>query len=322
MCIGDALAMPVHWYYDRLALRHDYGWITGYLQPQDPHPDSILWRSAYTPINRRGDILHQQARIWGRRRLHYHQFLEAGENTLNIKLSMLLLRQLQVHGYDSGAFLAAYIDFMTTPGKHNDTYVEEYHRHFFTNLARGKPPRNCGVTEKHISGIIGMIPILAHYADDPGKAGRMAFEHLSLTHLGPRMTAAGQLLMDVLLPVFDGEPLVDVIARKVRSQDNPLLGYPLLAWLGDPDDTVIGRRLSTACYVEDALPATVYLALKYHDDPVQGLIVNTNLGGDNAGRGAVLGALLGAASGVQAWPAPWAAGLRHPPVNELHQRTG
>ena len=318
MCIGDALAMPVHWYYDRLALQRDYGWVTAYLEPKNPHPDSILWRSAYTPINRRGDILHDQARFWGRRGIHYHQFLAAGENTLNVKLSTLLLRQLRNRGYDADHFLNTYIDFMTTPGMHNDTYVEEYHRHFFTNLANGKAPRACGATEKHISGIIGMIPILSHYVNDPGSAGRMAAEHLSLTHLGPRMTAAGQLLTDVLLPTLSGQALFDVIANKIRSQDNPLLGYPLLSWLADPDDVVIGKRLSTACYVEDALPATVYLALKYHDDPAQGLIVNTNLGGDNAGRGAVLGALLGAASGADAWPATWVAELRHSPENDLH----
>jgi ADP-ribosylglycohydrolase len=55
--------------------------------------------------------------------------------------------------------------------------------------------------------------------------------------------------------------------------------------------------------------------LKYHHDPARGLIANTNLGGDNAGRGAVLGALLGAANGVEAFPKPWVDGLRHPPAN-------
>jgi ADP-ribosylglycohydrolase len=78
---------------------------------------------------------------------------------------------------------------------------------------------------------------------------------------------------------------------------------------------VIGRRLSSACYVEDALPATIYLALKYHDDAARALIANTNVGGDNAGRGAVLGALLGAANGFQTFPKPWVNGLRHPPAN-------
>jgi ADP-ribosyl-[dinitrogen reductase] hydrolase len=160
-----------------------------------------------------------------------------------------------------------------------------------------------------------MIPLIVHYAEDQETARRLAFQHLRLTHLGDRMTAAGNLLVDILLPVLNGASLQDTIVNKIKSQDNPLVGFPFFRWLGDPDETVIGRRLSSACYVEDALPATLYLALKYHHDVARGLIANTNLGGDNAGRGAVLGALLGAANGLQAFPKPWVDGLRHPPAN-------
>ena len=76
---------------------------------------------------------------------------------------------------------------------------------------------------------------------------------------------------------------------------------------------MIGPRFSTACYVEDSVPAAVYLALKYHDDPEKALIANTNLGGDNAARSAVLSALLGAAHGLEGFPARWIDGLAEPP---------
>ena len=65
--IGDARAMPVNWYYDRAALRRDYGVVSDHVAPQNPDPDSILWRSAYTPLNERGDILHEQPQFWGQR---------------------------------------------------------------------------------------------------------------------------------------------------------------------------------------------------------------------------------------------------------------
>lgn len=55
--MADALAMPVHWYYDRAALDRDYGRLDRYLAPRNPHPDSILWRSRDAPPNARGDIL-------------------------------------------------------------------------------------------------------------------------------------------------------------------------------------------------------------------------------------------------------------------------
>lgn len=316
MFVGDALAMPVHWYYDRQALLRDYGEVTAYLAPKNPHPDSILWRSAYTPLNRSADILHDQRQYWGLPGIHYHQFLKAGENTLNLKLCSLLISHLSHgEGYNADLYLDRYIKFMTTPGNHRDTYVEEYHRHFFTNYARGNPPRNCGVAEKHISGLIGMIPLAVHYADDPESARRFAFEHLRLTHLGDRMTAAGNLLLDILLPLLAGEPLEEVIAGKILRQDNPLLGHPFSKWLDTPDEIVVGRHLGSACYVEDAVPATLYLALKYHQDLAGGLIANTNLGGDNAGRGAVLGAVLGAANGYRAIPEPWVKDLRQPPID-------
>jgi hypothetical protein len=57
------------------------------------------------------------------------------------------------------------------------------------------------------------------------------------------------------------------ILENNRAQNNPLLGHSFLQWLKDPDGRVIGPRLSTACYVEDSVPAVIYLALKYHHDP-------------------------------------------------------
>ena len=108
------------------------------------------------------------------------------------------------------------------------------------------------------------------------------------------MATAGSLISDILLQVLGGLSLKSVILEKIDSQTHPFMGHPFGKWLNDPDERVIGPRLSPACYVEDAVPAVVYLALKYHDNPEAALIANTNLGGDNAARGAVLGALLGA----------------------------
>jgi ADP-ribosylglycohydrolase len=312
--IGDALAMPVHWYYDRLALQRDYGHVRDFLAPRNPHPDSILWRSSYEPISKAGNILHEQAQFWGQRGIHYHQFLKAGENTLNLKLCALLMDSLNAkRGYDADDYLKRYINYMTTPGNHRDTYVEEYHRHFFAKYAQGVPPRKCGVQEKHIGGLVGVVPIVVFYKDDPEKARKAALEHLSLTHLGPKMEDATVLLGGLLLQILNGLPLKEALTAEMGKQRSPFAGYPFLKWLDETDDLVVGRRFSTACYVEESVPSVIYLALKYHDDPENGLIANTNLGGDNAYRGAVLGALLGAANGIEAFPERWIKGLRHPP---------
>ena len=308
--IGDALAMPAHWYYNTAALRRDYGTISDYLQPRNPHPDSILWRSQYAAPDPRYDILHDQARFWGKPGVHYHQFLKAGENTLNLKLCRLLIDSLLLKkGYDPDDYLKRYIAFMTTPGSHRDTYVEEYHRHFFTRLAEGRSPRKCGIQEKHIGGLVGLVPIITYYRHEPQTAATAAQNHLALTHQGPRMEKSADFIIETLLRVLQGESLQEVLMSGVKAQTNPFFGHPFAKWLEQPDDVVVGRRLSTACYVEDAVPAVIYLAHKYAENPERGLVANTNLGGDNAHRGALLGALLGAANGLASFPERWVAGL-------------
>ena len=180
LCIGDALAMPVHWYYNRLALNRDYGRVTDYLAPYNPHPDSILWRSSYKAPNAKGEILHDQAPYWGQKGIHYHQFLKAGENTLNVKICRLLIESINQNGtYNADDFLRRYITFMTTPGNHQDTYIEECHRNFFANYARGMPPHRCGVEEKHIGGLVGIIPIVVFYSNRPRQAREAALAHLA-----------------------------------------------------------------------------------------------------------------------------------------------
>lgn len=314
--IGDALSMPAHWYYDRAALRADYGLVDRYLAPKNPHPGSILWRSSYSPPHPRGEILHDQAVYWGQRGVHYHQFLAPGENTLTLQLSGLLQESLLGKGdYEIEDYTSRYLDFFTTPGRHRDTYIEECHRGFFLNYARGKKPARCAVEGKHIGGLPGILPLAVSYAGDPEKAVRHALQHLAFTHAGPTIAGAATLLIDLILPVLAGADLLEVIRERHARQTSPYLAFPLESWLDEPDESIIGPRLSPACYLADSVPATIYLAAKYHDSPCEGLIANTMLGGDNVHRGAVLGALLGAAHGEDAWPGEWREGLlRQPPL--------
>lgn len=160
---------------------------------------------------------------------------------------------------------------------------------------------------------MGMAPIVTFHQNDPEKAKSAALEYLSLTHLGKKMEQAGLLFVELLLQLFKGIPLKEALVKEIERQKFPFAAHPFLKWLADADDFVVGRRFSTACYVEDSVPAVIYLALKYHDKPEEGLIANTNLGGDNAYRGAVLGAILGAANGIEGFPNRWIDGLLEPP---------
>lgn len=301
---ADALAMPVHWYYDRAALARDYGRVDRYLAPKSPHADSILWRSSYVPLNARGDILREQAQYWGQRGVHYHQFLAAGENTLNFQLAVELFRFIQHQGkYDMDAWLERYIEFMLTPGKHRDTYLEEYHRGFFTNLARGKKPKACGVDDVHIGGLAQVPALVAALGTRHPALVEIVETHVGLTHKNAGVIRAAGLLTSIHLAVAAGADLRDAIpgiAGEIVS------GKKLGRWLEKPDEEVVGKILSPACYIQDAFPAALYLAWKYAKVFSGGIVANANLGGDNCHRGAVVGSLLGAANGV---PPPWREGL-------------
>ena len=298
--IGDALAMPVHWYYDRAALHRDYGTVRDYLPPRNPHPGSILWRSEYTALNARGEILHDQAEYWGRRDIHYHQFLRAGENTLNLQLAKVLRESLVARGsYEPDGYLQRYTEFMLTPGQHRDTYVEECHRKFFTAYARGTAPRKCAGSDIHIGGL-AHVGILCAFRASDAKAARAAVrEHITLTHRSDEVLAAGDALAQILCDTAAGGDLRTAIFQHGADWFSKRKAEQ---WSREPDEVVIGHRVSPACYIADAFPASLYLAWKYAGDFESGVIANANVGGDNCHRGAVVGALLGAAVGESGIP--------------------
>ena len=298
--IGDAIAMPAHWYYDRSALRQDYGIIRDYTAPKSPHPDSILWRSEYTALNERGDILHDQAQYWGQRGIHYHQFLPAGGNTLNLQLAKVLLDSLIACGnYDADDYLTRYIGFMLTPGKHRDTYVEECHRKFFTAYERGTAPEKCAGTDIHIGGLAHVGVLCAYFRGDFSATREAVRRHISLTHRSSEVFAAADAMVKMVCDLLAGMPLREAI---LAHGSDWFSQRKALQWSKDPDEVVIGRRVSPACYIADAFPASLYLAWKYADDFEGGITANANVGGDNCHRGAVLGALIGAAVGLSKIP--------------------
>jgi ADP-ribosyl-[dinitrogen reductase] hydrolase len=292
---ADALAMPVHWYYDRLALRREYGTVRHFVAPLPKHTGSILWRSKYEPLNERGDILRGQAKYWGQKDVHYHQFLAAGENTLNFKLAIELYEWLggTQATYDPKQWLERYVTCMLQDDWHRDTYAEEYHRAFFTNYAKGKPLLACGIEDEHIGGLATVPALIAGLEGAALPQLRRAVQtHVALTHQHEGVLRAADTLTMLLADVNAGTPLRDAMRKHATDWLSPTKAE---AWNNEPDEHVIGQRFSPACYIAESMPAALYLAWKYHDSFALGLSANAMVGGDNCHRGAVVGALLGAA---------------------------
>lgn len=303
--IADALAMPVHWYYDRAALVRDYGDISGYQAPKNPHPDSILWRSRYAASGPETDILGAQAEHWGRRGVHYHQFLAAGDNTLNYRLAIELFEMVRrERDYDPERWLERYVAFMLKPAAHGDTYVEEYHRDFFTNLGAGRKPINCGVRDEHIGGLVPVPALVAALGPRHHDLRRIVRVHVGLTHRDDRVLDAADTLTRILVHCCQGEDLRTAIQEQAGGW---MSAGRVREWAAHPDEVVVGRFLSPACYIDEAFPAALLLAWRHAGDFAAGVRANARVGGDNCHRGAVVGSLLGATAPI---PAALLEGLR------------
>jgi ADP-ribosylglycohydrolase len=327
--VGDALAMPVHWYYNPDDIERAFpGGIRSFEAAPEFHPSSIMSLHSTSQGGRsareqqRGDdsreivgtvILKGRRHLWGQANRHYHHGMQAGETTLNAHCARVLMRSIAANGgcYDPDHFLEAYIEFMTAdPPLHRDTYAESCHRGFFANLSAGKPPNQCGARTHDtpsIGGLVTIGPLAIHQLLQGYETERVQAtcrKHLFLTHpdenLG-RICDGYVALVAGLLVRKPGEPATPYLLTAARTT----LGIDLegMAARARSDRDVVGGIYSTACYISDSWPGLLYLAFKYLDDPRSALLANTNLGGDNVHRGAVLGGLVSLACGrtVDEW---------------------
>jgi ADP-ribosylglycohydrolase len=120
-------------------------------------------------------------------------------------------------------------------------------------------------------------------------------EHVGLTHAHANVLRAADTLVRVLWGVSLGESVHDVLRREAGDW---ISGKKADSWLHQADEHVVGSRFSPACYIADAMPASLYLVWKYQSDFTAGIVANAMVGGDNCHRGAVVGSILGAANGV------------------------
>ena len=240
--IGDALAMPAHWYYSVDNIRKVFdGGIRDYQAPPHPHLESFMVGMAYHPdvetAKHRGrafDILHEHARFYHTSystleirsterekahgnpvpgltdRYHYHHGLKAGENTLAAHLVRVLMRSVIRCGrYDPNTFIEDFIAHMTTPGRNRDPYCEIYIRRWFENYSHGWPSHSCAEQQRNVwsigshGGIIRPL-ILSMIAGSAYQGLGLAIEHQNLTHRSENVTSALGVLVPLLHALLGG----------------------------------------------------------------------------------------------------------------------
>eukprot|EP00292_Cryptomonas_paramecium_P011626 CAMPEP_0113707870 /NCGR_PEP_ID=MMETSP0038_2-20120614/28649_1 /TAXON_ID=2898 /ORGANISM="Cryptomonas paramecium" /LENGTH=320 /DNA_ID=CAMNT_0000633479 /DNA_START=90 /DNA_END=1048 /DNA_ORIENTATION=- /assembly_acc=CAM_ASM_000170 len=284
LLIGDALAMPTHWYYDQGHLRRTYEKITGYVKPQDKLPGSIMSLSNTGGGGRgsnSGDIvgsviLHGKKQYWDRgANWFYHRGMSAGENTLEGTITRMILRSmLEHHGYDHDAILADYVKLMTTPDSHNDTYAATAHRMFFANWVQGKAPRDCPDNDGHntdaLDGLVNLVPVVLLLAPLGRDVAReRAAECASLFRRSSALPRYARLLADYLVDLLEGVPL-----KEATSSCGRKLGLDVEAMVRRSG----GSDPMTACYLDSSFPSLLHYAYKYAHSPEEALLANANAG--------------------------------------------
>ncbi|KAK0066663.1 hypothetical protein Bpfe_004095 [Biomphalaria pfeifferi] len=349
--VADALSMPVHWYYEPSDIKHEYGsWISGFIAPHGKHPSSILRLSAVdgsgrgassTPRPLIGNvILHDKLQYWdgSNPNNHYHQGMKAGDNTLNAVMALHELQTMNLFDGDlikpdrdvRAAVLEDYVKFMTTPGSHNDTYAESFHRSFFRAWADSGEPKSAAdlieFAEKRsltmlksqndhqlavVGSLVPAIPWVIRNAHKPeNECVQSVVDFVKLTHPVPSLVSYVEVYARLLHAVLNGR---DLKTQVMQFLGNSILGGPsnrdkILKRLDDSARIPRGTEtrlqmyqsmislLGSACYIEGALKSLLFLALEFHDDFEGGVLANANCGGENCHRGAALGALLAAAA--------------------------
>ena len=241
--IGDALAMPVHWFYSPERIREHFpDGIDRYFPAPHPHPDAFMLGMSYQPdleaaraAGRHYDILHQHARFYRTsyshfgfalgeqegehgnataaldERMHYHHGLEAGESTLGAALIRVLMRSV-IHrgGYSQQGFLEDFIHYMTGPRENRDPYTEIYLRRWFEHYSEGIAPENCAEHQRQVwsigsvGGLVRPLVLALLNPDNPYLATGIALAHQQLTHRSEMVSSGLSLLVPAVLRVVQG----------------------------------------------------------------------------------------------------------------------
>ena len=315
--IGDALAMPTHWYYDQRHLQRTFGRITGYVAPKDKLPGSIMSLSNTGGGGRGGFqgsivgdvILKGKKQYWERGgNFFYHRGMAAGENTLEGVITRMITSVIVEQGdYDHDAILGRYITLMTTPDAHNDTYAGTGHRMFFANFAKGIPPRECPDNDGHntdsLDGLVNLPPVVYSALVQGGhnKVATDAKQCVSLFRRSVPLEKYSGVMAALLVALVEGQDLKAAVSATGRQAGIDVERLVRSSGGQDP---------MTACYLGSSFPSMLQLAYTYSHSVEEALLANTNTGGENVARGAVLGAVMGAAHGMRGLPPHLVTGLR------------
>ncbi len=323
-CIGDALGLGPHWYYDLAALRRDYGdWIDDYT---DPRP--------------------------GR----YHAGCQAGQLSQAGFILRLTLESLVARGgYDQADFcrrldeeLFPLLDGtpVSGPGGYTSQSIRGAWRR---RVEQQRPWTETGGHADTTEAIERTLAIAVRYARQPAELAKNVAANTVLTQTDPTVVAMTVAFGAVLGQLVQGHPLDTRLSTRlmalvkegalpfhaVTSDDlqPPQPGVPepsragrfaspdalltpscVAAAAADPEIRIeppwkVSLVYGMPCAIYHQLPAAYYLAARFRDDFESAVLHAINGGGQNQARAILTGALAGAQAGLSGIPQRFIDGL-------------
>lgn len=307
---ADALAMPVHWFYDASKITEAFG-ERGVQRMEDPlpkHPYTFMKTPEVDEkLGKRvvGDvILKTNYKLWGPENQHVHVSLKKGENTLNADVARLVTRLIASNGgkHDVDAYLNGYVAWMQQdPQPYKDTYAEGWHRTMITKIAGGTPVAEAADdTEgaESAGGLVSVVPVI--FAEllrdkDVARVSALARKHVAATHNRPRLMEVVDAYVATIAALLfrDSDDAVVPALERAGSIDEKCKSFA--DDVSKPDQEIMNMkngRIKLFCDVAHSWPAVVFLTRKYARNPRDGILANVNVGGENVHRGFVQAAMM------------------------------
>lgn len=222
---------------------------------------------------------------------------------------MVLLRSIaKGNGFLPDLFAMDWQDFWERDT--SKAYVDMATRTTLLNLQSGLPYHNAASASKELAGAGRVAPLFLLKWKNPAHLVAAAGEQAAITHGDPIAVESSEFFAALAISVADGLRIAEALERTVGqgTWGEQLAGYyesGKRTAESDVDPKVAVKKHGQACNVENAFPVVCDLLLRYPDDPVQGLCMNAQIGGDSAARALVLGLVYGAMPDLPELPAKW-----------------
>ncbi|MFV0423044.1 ADP-ribosylglycohydrolase family protein [Oleidesulfovibrio sp.] len=275
--VADSLALGAHWEYDRERIEKTLGRISKLVAPR---------LNAHHPTKEAGDLSHY------------------GDQTL-----LLLKTVAETRDFSLQTFAEHWQQMM----KEYTGYIDRASRDTMARFAQGSPPDKTGAVTGDFSGASRVAPLLAILGDDLDRLIDAARAQCLMTHGSVLVADGAEFMARSAHALLQGHSMPDAFLSAATAGYTELPAEDWLAFAEmhtNMEGAEAITRFGQACGMKGAMLSVIQLAIRYEDNPAEGLVENVMGGGDSCARGLALGMLLGARHGQDWIPVHWLSDLR------------